>query len=596
MADNPPIKKNAFVHKLYSMLNDPKLSHLIWWNEHTELKNTFSLLPGKEFSNILTNYFKHGNVASFVRQLHMYGFHKVNDNNSDNQIWEFKHSSGKFRKDDEESLIYIKRRSNSNTNKSSSTTNNNDYHHQSVFYSQPYYGPPGPYYYGDLHPPHAPVGHPVHPPSVPHPHAFIHPMAYHPIPAQPHQSGFPHQFHQYHLQQPPPPPAPPPAVSDSRSNSNITSISNSGSHSGSHPGSHSGSVAGPAGSDNSTSPSMQHPIPVPMQPMLVDNRSRQLSGTPQMAGGAHHFPPPPPPPPMPLHSHALSQPMPIVHRSSQTSPTSMIHRPPSDNSLGTFDRNKHRPSQTSPTTIVERQSPEGSSHLPSQPLGPTPQPSAQVQQYNPLQFRKIWDDNQQKSKQRNPSLLYDPLAPAPLENIESKPSTNSAATPKAHSIPRPQSLPRSHSYKSDFPRSVPHSSSFSSDKVLVDKFPSDKFRASLIEIYKKHDSISTNNSIFSNNSSISSVSSQRDNSFASFGSISMGANDKIKSLTPPPPTNIDNNKASPILRCYSSNNVPLNRVSVNSLLGADDKVTHEIKDIKEEIVEDDSEFKRRKFS
>ena len=117
-------KKNTFVHKLYTMLQDEEISHLIWWSEGED-SNTFALCPGKEFSNVLTKYFKHGNVASFVRQLHMYGFHKVSDLTPsgldalerEQTIWEFKHSSGKFRKNDEASLVHIKRRTSNNNAK-----------------------------------------------------------------------------------------------------------------------------------------------------------------------------------------------------------------------------------------------------------------------------------------------------------------------------------------------------------------------------------------------------------------------------------------------------------------------------------------------
>ncbi|KAH3667372.1 hypothetical protein OGAPHI_003021 [Ogataea philodendri] len=129
----PSQKVSAFVSKLYSMLNDPQLGHLIWWSRtYQNDYSTFALLPGAEFANSLTRYFKHGNVASFVRQLHMYGFHKVCDNSptptpptnpnlSDSDqtskiqqpVWEFRHSSGRFRKGDESSLPYIKRRSSS---------------------------------------------------------------------------------------------------------------------------------------------------------------------------------------------------------------------------------------------------------------------------------------------------------------------------------------------------------------------------------------------------------------------------------------------------------------------------------------------------
>lgn len=76
----PHHKVSAFVAKLYAMLQDPKLSHLIWWSRLDDGdSSTFALLPGSAFARSLTSYFKHGNVASFVRQLHMYGFHKVCD-------------------------------------------------------------------------------------------------------------------------------------------------------------------------------------------------------------------------------------------------------------------------------------------------------------------------------------------------------------------------------------------------------------------------------------------------------------------------------------------------------------------------------------
>lgn len=115
---DPPVKKNAFVHKLYGMLNNPKLAHLIWWTGKED-SNTFALYPSKEFADALLDYFKHGNVASFVRQLHMYGFHKILDpllayHDKDLPVWEFRHLLGKFRKNDELLLVYIKRRSSSN--------------------------------------------------------------------------------------------------------------------------------------------------------------------------------------------------------------------------------------------------------------------------------------------------------------------------------------------------------------------------------------------------------------------------------------------------------------------------------------------------
>lgn len=110
------------------MLEDPKLSSMIWWTRssgHSQHANNadfnaFTLRPNKEFSECLKLYFKHGNVASLVRQLHMYGFHKVMGDapspkdpasaTGPQAAWSFTHSSGLFRKGDEISLNQIKRR------------------------------------------------------------------------------------------------------------------------------------------------------------------------------------------------------------------------------------------------------------------------------------------------------------------------------------------------------------------------------------------------------------------------------------------------------------------------------------------------------
>lgn len=117
----PPAKpQTVFIHKLYDMLEDSSISHLIWWLQNNDL---FCLLPGEEFSKVLSQYFKHTNIASFIRQLNMYGFHKVNDSfQSDdapsNSVlkWEFRHSTSQFRKGDLELLKLIKRRLLKNVN------------------------------------------------------------------------------------------------------------------------------------------------------------------------------------------------------------------------------------------------------------------------------------------------------------------------------------------------------------------------------------------------------------------------------------------------------------------------------------------------
>ena len=102
----------SFVSKLYSMLEDPSISDLISWGSSGTV---FSVANPAEFSRlVLPNWFKHSNWQSFVRQLNMYGFHKVNHSYQGNptdevQVWEFRHPS--FRRGEIALLNDIKRKS-----------------------------------------------------------------------------------------------------------------------------------------------------------------------------------------------------------------------------------------------------------------------------------------------------------------------------------------------------------------------------------------------------------------------------------------------------------------------------------------------------
>ncbi|CAR30053.1 Mga1p [Lachancea thermotolerans CBS 6340] len=73
------MQNKTFIHQLHAILQQPELERWIRWEPDEQLRGVFSLRPhDAAFStNVLKRYFKHGNVSSFVRQLHMYGFHKL---------------------------------------------------------------------------------------------------------------------------------------------------------------------------------------------------------------------------------------------------------------------------------------------------------------------------------------------------------------------------------------------------------------------------------------------------------------------------------------------------------------------------------------
>lgn len=100
----------SFIQKLFGMVEDPELDDIIRWAPNNL---SFLVTPSEDFTRALGKYFKHANIASFIRQLNMYGFHKVSDGTSEkkpNGEWEFKHSQDSFKRGDVESLKLIKRR------------------------------------------------------------------------------------------------------------------------------------------------------------------------------------------------------------------------------------------------------------------------------------------------------------------------------------------------------------------------------------------------------------------------------------------------------------------------------------------------------
>ncbi|EIE90772.1 hypothetical protein RO3G_15483 [Rhizopus delemar RA 99-880] len=94
------------------MVIDPYYQHLISWSYSG---SSFIVCNLMEFSkDVLPKHFKHNNFSSFVRQLNMYGFHKVNKSPrghrtlAENQIWEFSHK--KFLRNRIDLLDDIKRK------------------------------------------------------------------------------------------------------------------------------------------------------------------------------------------------------------------------------------------------------------------------------------------------------------------------------------------------------------------------------------------------------------------------------------------------------------------------------------------------------
>eukprot|EP00158_Paraphelidium_tribonemae_P003370 Partr_v1_DN26075_c0_g1_i1_m396 putative transcription factor len=72
---NPSHQIPAFLTKVYNMVSDSGSNDLVRWSENGQ---SFLVCRQEDFAHsVLPRFFKHNNFSSFVRQLNMYGFHKV---------------------------------------------------------------------------------------------------------------------------------------------------------------------------------------------------------------------------------------------------------------------------------------------------------------------------------------------------------------------------------------------------------------------------------------------------------------------------------------------------------------------------------------
>lgn len=84
-------KSQSFLLILFDILNDTTYNEIIHWNSDG---TGFIITNTQKLSDlVLPNFFLHNNFKSFLRQLHIYGFHKNKNYIKDSEAQEFKHET-----------------------------------------------------------------------------------------------------------------------------------------------------------------------------------------------------------------------------------------------------------------------------------------------------------------------------------------------------------------------------------------------------------------------------------------------------------------------------------------------------------------------
>jgi hypothetical protein len=112
------------------MVNDPESDDLICWSDDGA---SFFVNRQEDFARkVLPRFFKHKKFSSFVRQLNMYGFHKVPhlqqgvlETDSESERWEF--SNPHFQRNQRDLLLLVNRKKGPNTDEKEISTV--DLHH-----------------------------------------------------------------------------------------------------------------------------------------------------------------------------------------------------------------------------------------------------------------------------------------------------------------------------------------------------------------------------------------------------------------------------------------------------------------------------------
>ncbi|OQE80554.1 hypothetical protein PENNAL_c0045G03912 [Penicillium nalgiovense] len=104
-AQQPKVVQTAFIHKLYNMLEDPSIQHLISWSGTND---SFVMSPTSEFSKVLAWVLSSLPINSSLTLAVLSDvFHT---GSPDSALWEFKHGNGNFKRGDLAGLREIKRR------------------------------------------------------------------------------------------------------------------------------------------------------------------------------------------------------------------------------------------------------------------------------------------------------------------------------------------------------------------------------------------------------------------------------------------------------------------------------------------------------